>query len=205
MRRKGIVLSAFAVLLFAAGPGMFCRPEKSVVSPRPEHTAADPDNLAVCIADYYSHGRSTAQTPDVRILDSVAVGGTRYVLMEIDGQLGSAVMSENSGGNYRIDHIGYGNVDFRESIIESDGRKYLLLAGKDNGMDVACVTFRLGGVPHEIRVARSQNPPDGTFFVCAEVNCHTDDAHLDLDTLALYDSEGRNISDALGWTLGGAF
>ena len=205
MRRKGLVFSTLAVLLFSAGPGTFCLSGKSVVSPWSEHTADKPGNLAVCIADYYSRGRSAAQTPDVRVLDSVAVGGTRYVLTEIDGQLGSAVLSENSDGDYRIDHIGYGNVDFRESIIENDGKKYLLLAGKDNGMDVASVAFRLGGVPHEVRLPANRNTPDGTFFVCAEVDCRTDDTQLDLNTLTIYDSAGRNISDALGWTSGGAF
>ena len=204
--KKKVITGRLTILIFIAAAGIFALCAKAVCHFTSFPVSADCSNLATCIADFYNQGRSFRQDMDIRIHDSAAIGEKTYVLMEIDGQLGSAVLTKSLiSGGYKIESIGYGNVDFRESIIENDGKSYLLLGGRDKGTDVASMTFKFGGIPHEIQIPQEKNASDGTFIVCAEIGRPTEDGHLDLNTLALYDSAGNNISDEVGWKSGGGF
>ena len=102
--------------------------------------APDRSNAAECIQDFYLHG-STAEPPVVKLYDAVTLGDRTYVLLELGENLdlGRAILERSLTGRYRVAGLGYGGGSFRDEIVETDGRKYLLLGGRNTGA-VAIIT-----------------------------------------------------------------
>ena len=96
--------------------------------------APDRSNAAECIQDFYLHG-STAEPPVVKLYDAVTLGDRTYVLLELGENLdlGRAILERSLTGRYRVAGLGYGGGRFRDEIVETDGRKYLLLGGRNTG------------------------------------------------------------------------
>lgn len=53
---------------------------------------SDYSNLTEYIRDFYSLGHSSKQSPEIEVKDFVTIGNNRYLLLDINGVLGSTVL-----------------------------------------------------------------------------------------------------------------
>ena len=152
--------------------------------------APDRSNAAECIQDFYLHG-STAEPPVVKLYDDVTLGDRTYVLLELGENLdlGRAILERSLTGRYRVAGLGYGGGSFRDEIVETDGRKYLLLGGRNTGEQITCATFTLDGTAYQTEIPRQSR-----FLVCTEVDSRTEASHLDLETLTWYNAQGKEVA-----------
>mgnify|MGYP000954759806 CR=1 FL=1 len=120
----------------------------------------DCSNLEGRIKDYYNRGYSIEYSPNIKIHDSVTIGKIKYVLIEIDEDLGSVVLSQSFTGRYKINCLSYGSGNFREQIIESEGEKYLLYGGRNTNLEIASIVFTLDGLTYSLDI-----PEKIRFFV----------------------------------------
>lgn len=73
--------------------------------------------------------------------------------------------------------------------METDGRKYLLLGGRNTGEQITCATFTLDGTAYQTEIPRQSR-----FLVCTEVDSRTEASHLDLETLTWYNAQGKEVA-----------
>lgn len=95
----------------------------------------DQATLPGYLADFYDRGRSTPLSPQVTIYDELELGRRNYYLFEVgpDLELGTATLERGPLGRYKIVRMGWGGGNFKSSVEESGGEKYLLIAGRDAG------------------------------------------------------------------------
>lgn len=151
----------------------------------------DQSNLAECVQEHYLRG-STAAPPTVKLYDAVTVGERTYVLLELGENLdlGSIVLERNLTGRYRVTGMAYGGGNFREEVVEADGRNYLLLGGRNTGEQIAGAVFTIDRTTYQVEI-----PQQPHFLVCTEVDSQTEATHLDLGTLTLYNARGEDITE----------
>lgn len=94
-----------------------------------------PGHAAGYLADFYDRGRSTPLSPQVTIYDELELGRRNYYLFEVgpDLELGTATLERGPLGRYKIVRMGWGGGNFKSSVEESGGEKYLLIAGGTPG------------------------------------------------------------------------
>ena len=189
--RAGIIAAVTAILLFAAvvAAGV----ELSTYRIRP-----DLSDLETCVAEYSSRGRETAPSPPVKIYDSVTFGKQTVVLLEIGEDLGTAILQKNLLGYFKIDRLGYGSGSFRYGVIRHGGRACMLLGGRNTAGEIAGAEFLQGGTRYHLDI-----PQKPRFLVCTEVDASTDELYWDLNTLTLFDSQGRDITERCDLSGGG--
>ena len=139
----------------------------------------------------YSGLLSPRQPPVVKLYDAVTLGDRTYVLLELGENLdlGRAILERSLTGRYRVAGLGYGGGSFRDEIVETDGRKYLLLGGRNTGEQITCATFTLDGTAYQTEIPRQSR-----FLVCTEVDSRTEASHLDLETLTWYNAQGKEVA-----------
>lgn len=102
--------------------------------------------------------------------------------MEIGEYLGSVTLRRSLTGRYKIEYLRYGDGGFRNAIVESEGKKYLLLGGRDLTARIAGIAVSIDGRSYEL-----ENPnPGDHFLLCTEIDSRTEDNHIDLARLAFY-------------------
>ncbi len=151
---------------------------------------ADCSNLEERIKDFYNRGYSVEYSPTIKIHNSVTLGNSKYLLIEIDEDLGSVVLAQSVTGRYKIERLGYGSGNFREEIIESEGKKYLLYGGRNTSLEIASITFTLDGFTYG-----SDIPEETRFLVYTEIDSRIEANHLDLDSLRIYNTQGEDITE----------
>lgn len=136
---------------------------------------------------------------EITVYGGVSVGDREYYLMEIGEYLGSVTLRRSLTGRYKIEYLRYGDGGFRNAIVESEGKKYLLLGGRD-------LTARIAGIAVSIddRSYELENPnPGDHFLLCTEIDSRTEDNHIDLARLAFYNREGEDITGLYDLSGGG--
>ncbi len=151
---------------------------------------ADLANLEEYIKDFYNRGYSVEYSPVIKIHDSVILGKRKYMLIEIDEDIGNVVLEQSITGRFKIERLGYGDSNFRDGIIESEGKKYLLYGGRNTSLEIASITFTLDGFTYGLDI-----PEKTRFFVYTEIDRHIEENHLDLGNLRIYNSEGEDITE----------
>ena len=187
-------LGILAVLLLAAG----------AVALYQRSYPVDPDrgNLAACVEDRYLQSRAQQTMPPFTLHEDAAVtlGNRTWMLWEVGENLdlGRVILEESLTGRYRVTGLSYGGGNFREEIVEADGRQYLLFGGRNTGERIASAACTLDGTPYTLDI-----PAASRFLVCAEVRGETEAAHMDLESLRLYDAAGTDITEDYERTGGG--
>ena len=159
---------------------------------------ADCSNLEECIKNFYNRGYSVEYSPTIKIHDSVTLGKNKYILIEINEDLGHVVLVQSITGRYKIDRLGYGSGNFREGIIESEGKKYLLYGGRNTNLEIASIIFTLDGFTYGLDI-----PGETRFFVYTEIDSRIEANHLDLDNLRIYNTQGEDITEKVDLSGGG--
>ena len=136
---------------------------------------------------------------EITVYGGVSVGNREYCLMEIGEYLGSVTLKRSLTGRYKIEYLRYGDAEPWDAIVESEGKKYLLLGGRDLTARIARMTVSIGGRSYEL-----ENPnPGDHFLLCTEIDSRTEDSHIDLDRLAFYNEEGEDITELYDLSGGG--
>ena len=159
---------------------------------------ADGSNLEMCIAAIYNRGSNTVSSPVIKIYDSVTLGNRSYVLIEPGEDLGSVVLESGATGRDRIDRLSYGGGNFRNGIIEREGKTYLLHGGRNTGAAIADMTFTLNGFTGQLEI-----PQKAQFLVCMEIDSPVEDAHLDLERIHFFNAQGQEITEQYDLSGGG--
>ncbi len=136
---------------------------------------------------------------EITVYGGVSVGDREYYLMEIGEYLGSVTLRRSLTGRYKIEYLRYGDGGFRNAIVESEGKKYLLLGGRDLTTRIAGIAVSIDGRSYEL-----ENPnPGDHFLLCTEIDSRTEDNHIDLARLAFYNREGEDITGLYDLSGGG--
>ena len=136
---------------------------------------------------------------EITVYGGVSVGAREYYLMEIGEYLGSVTLRRSLTGRYKIEYLRYGDGGFRNAIVESEGKKYLLLGGRDLTARIAGIAVSIDGRSYEL-----ENPnPGDHFLLCTEIDSRTEDNHIDLARLAFYNREGEDITGLYDLSGGG--
>jgi len=158
----------------------------------------DGSNLETCIKDFYNRGFSIEQSPVIQIHDSVTLGKTKYVLIELGEDLGRVILSQGLTGRYRIEKLGYGGGNFREGIVENAGKKYLLYGGRNTALQIAAMSVTLDGFTYNLAI-----PAKTRFLVCTEIDSRIEDNHVDLNRVVVYNAQGEDITERVDLSGGG--
>lgn len=151
------------------------------------------------IAAFYNRGSDEWDPSEITVYGGVRLGDREYYLMEIGEYLGSVTLSRSLTGRYRIEYLRYGSGGLRDAVVESEGKKYLLLGGRDLNARIARMTVSIDGRSYEL-----ENPnPGDHFLLCTEIDSRTEDSHIDLDRLAFYNEEGEDITELYDLSGGG--
>lgn len=151
------------------------------------------------IAAFINRESEDFDPSEIRVYDGVALGNREYYLVEMGEFLGSVALRRSLTGRYQIEYLRYGDGELRDAIVESGGKKYLLLGGRDPNARIARIAVSIDGRSYELE---NQNPRDH-FLLCAEIDPQTEDSHIDLARLAFYDEAGADITGLYDLSGGG--
>lgn len=151
------------------------------------------------IAAFHNRESEDWDASEITVYGGVSVGDREYYLMEMGEYLGSVTLRRSLTGRYKIEYLRYGGGGLRKGIVESGGKKYLLVGGRDLTARIARITVSMDGRSYEL-----ENPnPGDHFLLCAEIDPRTEDNHIDLDHLVFYNEAGEDITGLYDLSGGG--
>ncbi|QNL45036.1 hypothetical protein H8790_03080 [Oscillibacter hominis] len=185
--KRVLLIAAAALLTLAAAAGLY-----SAQYP----IRADQSNLIEYTRRFVNRGRSESFPigKQIELYDFVDIGRDRFVLVEIDESLGELSLRRGLTGQYRLDSAGYGGGNFRERVVESGGKQYDLLGGRNSGLAISEIVISLDGRDYRLDIPEKEH-----FFVCTEIDSEIEETHSDLDEMKFYDKDGKDISDTVKW------
>lgn len=151
------------------------------------------------IAAFHNRESEDWDPSEITVYGGVSVGDREYYLMEMGEYLGSVTLRRGLTGRYKIESLRYGDGGFRDAVVESGGKKYLLVGGR-------CLTARIAGITVSIdgRSYELENPnPGDHFLLCTEIDSRTEDNHIDLDRVTFYNEAGEDITGLYDLSGGG--
>lgn len=157
--------------------------------------------LPVDIAAFHNRGR-TIEDPSATVLfegTGVCIGNKEYYLVEIGENLGTVTLKKGFTGRYKIKNISYGDGNFRDGVIESNGKKYLLFAGRDITSQISKISVLIDNQTYEIETPKAND----RFLVYTEIDAHVDERNVNRENIAFYNSEGEDITKLYNLSGGG--
>lgn len=159
---------------------------------------ADNSNLEECISSRLNKGYTSGIefSNSIKMYDSISVGNKKYILVEINQQLGIIGLTQGIGERYKIIRMGYGTGNFKEEIIESNNKKYLIFGGRNISLAIAKISFILNHDEYSLDI-----PNKKLFLVYQEVDSEIEDTHINIEYLKFYNAEGNDISNQIEWNV----
>ncbi len=143
------------------------------------------------IRDYYNRGRSIEVSPAIVLYGAgIGIGNKEYYLVEIGESMGSVTLERGLTGRYKITHLGYGDGNFLDGIIESSGQKYLLFGGRDMTAQISKITVLIQGQTYELYTEQARD----RFLLYTEIDSRIEDNHVDRDKICFYNEMGEDIT-----------
>lgn len=106
---------------------------------------ANDSNLEKNINRFCERGQQEEFSTPVTLYDSITLAKNKYVLVELNAQLGVATLKKGISGDYKIDELGCGNRNFIEFVANNKEKNYVLFGGRNMSLQIAKVTFTLEG------------------------------------------------------------
>lgn len=151
------------------------------------------------IAAFHNRESEDWDPSEITVYGGVSVGNREYYLMEMGEYLGGVTLRRGPTGRYKIESLRYGGGGFRNAVVESGGKKYLLLGGRDPAARIARIDVTI-----ESRTYELENPnPGDHFLLCAEIDSPMEDNHVDLDKVRFYGEDGEDITGLYDLSGGG--
>ncbi len=154
----------------------------------------DGSNLEEQLNQFYNRGHSVESANHIELYDFITVGKTKYVLLELNQQIGVATLVRGITGGYKIERLSTGDGNFKEWIADSGDKRYLFFGGRNIGSKIASITFTLEGQAYSMDI-----PEKPRFFVHLEMDDRIESNHLDLDTLNFYNNKNEDITNQVDW------
>lgn len=151
------------------------------------------------IEEHYSQSHNLKTPPTVKLYDGISMGQKEYFLIELGEDLGSVTLEKGLNGRYRFTHLGYGDGNFLDGIVESGGRKYLLFGGREISSQIFKITVLINGRIYELYNENAQSH----FLLYTEIDKHTEDKHVDRSHIRLYNEKGEDITALFNLSGGG--
>jgi len=151
------------------------------------------------IAAFHNRESEDLDPSEITVYDGVGVGNREYYLIEMGESLGSVALKRSLTGRYKIEYLTYGDGGLRDSIVESGGRKFLLLGGRDPEVRLAKITVSIDGLTYDLE----KNWPRDHFLLCAEIDGRVEDSHVDRDKVRFYSADGEDITGLYDLSGGG--
>ena len=151
----------------------------------------DLSGLETGLQDFWMRGRPAGAPPEMLVHQHLPVGDRIYVLVEVGPELdlGTAALERSWTGRWRVGYMRWGGGNVREEVVETGGRQYILLGGRNTGEQIVSAAFTLDGTAYQVEIPRQPR-----FLVCTEVDGRTEAAHLDLGTLTWYNAQGGEVT-----------
>lgn len=158
----------------------------------------DHSNLLEEVTWWVNRGYDQPVLDDIVIHDYVELGDQRYVLVDVEGQLGEVWLKKGMNGQYRMNGHGHGTGNFRFEKVEVDGIQYFLWSGKNEYFGIAESSFEVDDKTYRVEI-----PEGDRFLTLVEVDPPSNpDApvrYIDVNTVRFYDGDGRDITDQVPW------
>lgn len=151
------------------------------------------------IAAFHNRESEDFDPSEITVYDGVGIGNREHYLIEMGEHLGSVALKRSLTGRYKIEYLTYGSGGLRDSIVESGGRKYLLLGGRDIAGRIARIEVTIEGQTYDLE----KNGPRDHFLLCAEIDSRVEDHHIDRDKVSFYSAEGEDVTEFYDLTGGG--
>jgi hypothetical protein len=151
------------------------------------------------ISDFYNRGHSVKDSSAVVLFSGVGIGKNEYYMVEIGEDLGYVKLEKGLTGRYKISHLGYGDGNFRDGIIENNGKKYLLFCGRDITSQISKITVLINGQTYEMDIPKATNH----FFVYTEIDNHVEDKQVNRDHINFYNDKAKDITELYNLSGGG--
>ena len=153
----------------------------------------DQTNLKESIASFYNRNRPEwSHAKEIQVYGWIEFADNAYCLIEIDGELGYAILKKSIAGRYKIEQLGYGNHDYRGGIVEQDGRNYLLYGGRNPRTRIAEIQVEVDDVIYSLAV-----PKGDYFFVCTEIKYTRKEEYRWEPEALVFDAEGKDITEEI--------
>ncbi len=124
---------------------------------------------------------------EVELYDSTTIGRSTYYLFEMKSSsktyLGYATLEKGLFGRYKLSSINRGSGNYQSSVVESQGKQFLLVGGRNPDAQIARISVAHDGTVSDLTV-----PSADHFLLYTEVA--TDWDHL----LSFYNAAGEDIT-----------
>ncbi len=81
--------------------------------------------------------------------------------------------------------------EVRPEDLESGGKKYILLGGRDAAARIARIAVSIGGLSYDLE----NDGPGDHFLLCTEIDRRVEDNHINRDGVRFYSAEGEDITE----------
>ena len=119
--------------------------------------------------------------------------------MEIGEYLGSVTLSRSLTGRYRIEYLRYGSGELRDAVVESEGKKYLLLGGRDLNARIARMTVSIDGRSYDLENHTHRDH----FLLWTEIDSRAEGRWVDRDKVRFYSADGEDLTELYDLSGGG--
>lgn len=159
---------------------------------------SDFSNLKEGIVSFHKRGNQSGSSLSVEQYNAIELGKKAYVLVEVDGGLGCVTLAKGLTGQYQLEYMRYGETAFREGVVESEGKKYLLVAGKNPSLNIASITATFAGTEYTLEV-----PEEEIYLVYTEVDANVEADRVGLENFKFWDAQNQDITEELNIEGGG--
>ena len=186
VRRGAAVLVLAAAILVAAYH--FSYPFELNMVTLPEEIAA--------FAGRFDAG---GEPPKVTVYGGVVLGNREYYLIEIGEELGAVTLKRGLTGRYKIEYLRHGTGGLRDAIVESEGKKYLLLGGRDPQSRLARITVSIDGRSYDLENHTHRDH----FLLWTEIDSRAEGRWVDRDKVRFYSADGEDLTELYDLSGGG--
>ena len=151
------------------------------------------------IAAFHNRGSEEWDPSEITVYGGVRLGDREYYLMEIGEYLGSVTLSRGLTGRYRIEYLRYGDRGLQDAIVESEGKKYLLLGGRDLNARIARITVSIDGRSYDLENHTHRDH----FLLWTEIDSRAEGRWVDRDKVRFYSADGEDLTELYDLSGGG--
>lgn len=151
------------------------------------------------IAAFYNRGSQDWEPSEITVYGGVSVGDREYYLMETGEYLGSVTLRRSLTGRYKIEYLRYGDGGLRDAIVESEGKKYLLLGGRDPQSRLARITVSIDGRSYDLENHTHRDH----FLLWTEIDSRVEGRWVDRDKVRFYSADGEDLTELYDLSGGG--
>lgn len=132
----------------------------------------------------------------VTLYGGVGIGRNEYIFLETGESLGTVTLERGLTGRYRLKHLGYGDGNFVDGIVEDGGKTYLLFGGRDYAARISKISCRISGRTYELDAGN-----ESRFLLYTEIDRLVEDSRVDRSGVHFYGDTGEEITEL--YDLGG--